>query len=334
MAPKAKRDRNADKDTRGASAGGKDKTGKQEHDGEYDTKNSAPKEASGRKKRKADDEDGESNPAKAPRRSGRGAPKAQPSEQQVLKYLLSPDALEHCRPEEEQDDLEAWGRDTRPYAAAAGGLSPFEELLCAVVLSRPVSHRLGLRTIRTILNAPYSYTTPRAAASASPEDRRQAMWDARTQHKDKTAEQVGLLGEAVTELSAGDGDDASLEKVREQAGHDWDGEREILRKRIKGLGRTGLDIFFRRVQWLWPEAFPFADKRTARAVEKLGLPRQPEDLVEVIEKHWGKLGRGMSPESDKAQAKRRVFVVVCDRAISADLEGKIDALLEAAARSS
>lgn len=287
--------------------------------------------SSSARKRKADDEDEGSAPKKAPRRSARGGPKAQPSQDQILNYLLSPDALEECRPEDEQEEMRQRGQDMRTYAGSE--LSPFEELLCAVVLSRPISHRLGLRTIRTILNPPYSFGTPESIIAASPEQRHQAMWDARTQHKAKTAEQVGLIGEVVAELFAEDESDTSLDKVREQAKHQWDGERDLLQKNIKGLGKTGLDIFFRRVQWLWPEAFPSFDARTAKAVEKLGLPTAPEDLVKAIDTHWGKLDTGKLTKGDQARVKRRAFVVVCDRAISADLEGKASAVLDASARS-
>ena len=55
---------------------------------------------------------------------------------------------------------------------------------------------------------------------------------------------------------------ASLEAVRKQTGKSVDEERELLRSNIKGLGKTGLDIFYRRVQWIWKEGYPFIDGRT------------------------------------------------------------------------
>ncbi|PSK41885.1 hypothetical protein B9Z65_9271 [Elsinoe australis] len=280
------------------------------------------------KKRKAEETTKE--PSKASRRSERGATKAQPSTQQMLSFLLSDKALELCRPDDEIKDLEERGNDIRTYSGSE--LSPFEELLCAIVLSRPISHRLGLRTIRTILNKPYNFNSPKAINAATPENRHQAMFDARTQHKDKTATQIGMVAQAISEKFGKNEEDVSLDKVRDEAGKGWDEERDLLQKEIKGLGKTGLDIFFRRVQWLWPEAYPFVDERTARGVEKLGLPKDPQKLVKAIEDSWGKLEKKRLPK-DKEQAKRRAFVVVCERATSADLEGKAEELMEAAASS-
>ena len=159
------------------------------------------------------------------------------------------------------------------------------------------------------------------------------MFDAHTQHKDKTATQLGMLADSVIEHFASDENDTSLEKARKDGKQDWDTERDLLQTNIKGLGKTGLDIFFRRVQWLWPEAYPFVDERTARGVEKLGLPKSAEGLAKVIDSNWDKLDTSKLPKGSKDQAKRRAFVIVCERATSADLEGKAEALLEAATTS-
>ncbi|PNS15122.1 hypothetical protein CAC42_2351 [Sphaceloma murrayae] len=280
------------------------------------------------KKRKAESTPNE--PSKASRRSDRGAAKSSATPLQMLNFLLSDTALDLCRPEDEMSDLQSRGKDTRTYAGSQ--LSPFEELLCAIVLSRPISHRLGLRTIRTILNEPYAFTDPKSIIAAGPEKRHQAMFDARTQHKDKTAQQIGLVAQVVADKFGTGEEDTSLEKVREKAGRGWDEERNLLQKEIKGLGKTGLDIFFRRVQWLWPEAYPFVDERTARGVEKLGLPKSAEGLRECIEKEWKGIEKKGLPKHSEA-AKRRVFVVICERATSADLEGKAEELVEAASKS-
>ncbi|KAF2149423.1 hypothetical protein K461DRAFT_288010 [Myriangium duriaei CBS 260.36] len=288
-----------------------------------------PKKQESNKKRKAPSDSKE--PTKASRRSIRGAPKSQPTPAQILNFLLSDKALDLCRPEDELKDLEAGGKDIRTYSGSE--LSPFEELLCAIILSRPISHRLGLRTIRTILNKPYEFVSPKAISNASPDQRHQAMFDAKTQHKDKTATQIGMLAQVVKEKFSNSEDDTSLDKLRTEAGKDWDDERDLLQTNIKGLGKTGLDIFYRRVQWLWPEAFPFVDERTARGVEKLGLPKDAEKLAKLIDQNWSELDTSGLPKGNKDQSKRRVFVVVCERATGAELEGKVEALLEGAATS-
>ncbi|KAG9570198.1 hypothetical protein KCU71_g1329, partial [Aureobasidium melanogenum] len=284
-----------------------------------------PEEKKPSKKRKADIPP----PREGERRSGRGAQKAAPTTEQLLNYLLSPASTELCRPDDESSVVESQGADFKTYSSTA--LSAFEELICAVVLSRPISHKLGLRAIRTILNSPYSFTTPSAIISAGKERRHQALNDAKTQHKDKTAEQIGLVADVVAHKFSKNDTDTSLDKLREQASKGWDMERDLLQENIKGLGKTGLDIFFRRVQWLWPEAYPFVDEKSSRGIEKLGLPKHPDELAKVLDRYWAKLDTSNLEKGDKEMQKRRAFVVICERATSADLEGKSDAILEAAA---
>lgn len=281
-------------------------------------------------KRKKDSK-AQSEPNKEPRRSGRGAAKSQPSPSQLLQFLLSPEAINLCRPDDEVKDLESRGKDTRTYSSSV--LNPFEELLCAIILSRPISHMLGLRTIRTVLNDPYNFSSPEAVQKAGQEKWHQAVWDAHTQHKAKTAEQIGLVADVVAEkFSPGGPSDSSLEGVRKQGDHDYDKERALLQDNIKGVGKTGLDIFFRRVQWLWAKSFPFVDERTAKGLEKLGLPSEADNLVKLIGEDWEKLKKLDIAGKDEEERKRRAFVVVLERVIGADLEKKGDTVAEEAAK--
>ncbi len=126
------------------------------------------------KKRKKDASTKE--PQKAPRRSGRGADKSPSSQPRLLNFLLSKDAEELCRPDEESEDIKTRG-DIKTYSGNA--MNPFEELLSAVIFSRPISHRLGLRTIRTIFNDPYNFNSAKAVKQAGHEKHLQAVWDAR-----------------------------------------------------------------------------------------------------------------------------------------------------------
>ena len=128
--------------------------------------------AEGSKKRKQmSSSDG---PQKEPRRSGRGASQSQPSQEQLLTFLLTKEAEDLCRPNEELQNIKSRGH-IRTYTSV---MNPFEELLCAVILSRPISHRLGLRSIRTILNDPYNFTSAKAVKNAGSKKHHQALWDA------------------------------------------------------------------------------------------------------------------------------------------------------------
>ncbi len=219
------------------------------------------------------------------------------------------------------------------YSGSVNELTPFQELVCAVVLSRPISHALGLRTIRTIFNEPWCWDTAEKIKEAGEEGRRQALWDARTQHKGKTADELGMLAEVVSERFGG-----GLEGVREKAGKDVEAERKMLRENVKGLGPTGLDIFCRRVQGIWGEVFPFVDKRTGRALGGLGLPEGGEGLRKLVNENWGVLGDGEGEGEDGAKGadleerKRRAFVRILEGAVGAELEGKADVVLREAGK--
>lgn len=251
--------------------------------------------------------------------------KGNASPEQILAFLLSDKALEVCRPEDELEDLSKRGKDTATYAQS---LSPFEELLCAVILSRPISHRLGLRTIRTILNPPYEFRDADTIKAAGAEKVHRALDDARTQHKGKTTEEIELIAKAVIDNDWSN----DLSKIREQTKNAVEEEREILRSSIKGLGKTGLDIFYRRIQWLWDEAFPFVDVRTQASLEKLGLPSMAEELLEFVEGNWEGVKFDDNEEADDGKKKRRAFVLLLERAVSADLEKKIDDVIVAATK--
>ena len=98
-------------------------------------KNESSDAGHGSKKRKAQDEP--TKPvAKASRRSARG-PAAQPADPvKLINFLLSNNALPFCRPKNETEDIESRGKQIRTYSL--GDFTPFEELVCALILSRPI----------------------------------------------------------------------------------------------------------------------------------------------------------------------------------------------------
>jgi hypothetical protein len=280
------------------------------------------------KKRKAEPEADSSN--KSSRRSGRGPSKGQPSREQLYNFLLSKEAEDLSRPQDEKDALEK-NPDLKTYSSSV--FTPFEELICAIVLSRPISHKLGLRSIRTIFSDPYNFTTARAIDAAGDEKRHQALWDARTQHKGKTADQLGLVAKVVLEkfTSSKDKDGEQLTKVLDDNDGDVDAALETLKENIKGLGETGLSIFLRRVQWLWDAGFPFVDGKTRIALKELGLPGEAEALQEDLDAHWKKLKVDRVAGKSVDEKKRRAFVMILERAIGADLENQLQSLKAAAA---
>lgn len=140
---------------------------------------------------------------------------------------------------------------------------------------------------------------------AGPEKIRQALWDAHILHKEKIAKEIELVATAAyaNHWASDQHRNGSLVILRIQAGRAAEEERTILQSSIKGLGKTGIDIFFRRMRWRWPECIPFMDDRDRKAVGLLGLPQDADELVELVCDHWDKLSRiGFDDR------KRRAFV--------------------------
>lgn len=89
-----------------------------------------------------------------------------------------------------------------------------------MVLSRPISHALGLRSIRTIFNDPWKLNTPESLREAGPDGRRKALDEARTQHRQKTADELGLLAGVLVDKLGDDEDDVAMERVRRECNYD------------------------------------------------------------------------------------------------------------------
>ena len=101
-------------------------------------------------------------------------------------------------------------------------------------------------------------------------------------------------------------------------------EREILKKAIKGLGKTGLDIFFRRIQGEWKEVYPFVDHKTSGGLKNLGLPDNAEGLRNLLDENWKNLTIIDIAAEDDQGKRRKAFVRILERAVGADLEKNID----------
>lgn len=50
------------------------------------------------------------------------------------------------------------------------------------------------------------------------------------------------------------------------------------------MGDVSVDIFFREVQALWSELYPFADRRALKAAHHLGLAEDAKSLASLVER--------------------------------------------------
>jgi hypothetical protein len=255
-------------------------------------------------------------PRRATKSSSRG--KSAPTQHQLVRFLLSPKSLPLCYPKDELDAPES-----KKYSTTSpSDFSPFEHLITASLLSKPLSHTLGMRSTRTLLNPPFSLNTPKVIAEAGEKRVWEALEAARTQHRQKTASYVFQMGQYLAE-------DPELEGLKE------DPINEV--QKLKGIGKTGAELFCRSVQCLdnW-EVFPFADQRSLEALKELGLNfEDAEDLQELLEKEvdWKQVDdMGLGKVSAGSQEQKRVaFVLILERGIGASLEGNIQVVRNEAA---
>ncbi|CEH15992.1 hypothetical protein CBOM_05197 [Ceraceosorus bombacis] len=238
---------------------------------------------------------------------------------------------------EAEQRTDAVGQD-RSTGKARGytspGLTPFAELICAILLSKPLSHRLGLRTIATLFSPPFGLYTPEALEKAGKEGRREPMYEARTQHKDKTADQLGDVVQGLREICGDDEQDViELKAVREAVqGQERDEAVETARSKltsgVKGLGPTGVDIFLRRIQAHegWQAVYPFMDSRTASIAARLELidEKAAEDSLRAASDLDEMLSTHVKDASD--EKRRQAFTRLLDVLVGLDLEKKLDAV--------
>ncbi|PWN34611.1 uncharacterized protein FA14DRAFT_32065 [Meira miltonrushii] len=223
-------------------------------------------------------------------------------------------------PKEESGQMKKNASNERGYSSK--DLTPFEVLLCAVLMSKPLSHRLGLRTISTLFSPPFGLNTPKALEEAGKEGRREAMYEARTQHKDKTASQLGDLVEGLRGICKSEEDVISLKAVCDvckKANTQEEAIEEVksfLTANVKGLGPTGVEIFLRRIQSHdeWQAVYPFIDERAANTAHQLGLT-STADAKSAAKELQKSLGKDASPTT---------FVRLIDVLVGLGLEKKVE----------
>jgi endonuclease III len=182
----------------------------------------------------------------------------------------------------------------------------FRLLILSLLLSARINHSIAMKSARVLFER--GWTSPAKMARTTREERVAALDEGGYGRFDeRTATMLGQTTQLLIEKYRGD-----LRKLREAAGADPERERRLL-KEFKGIGDVGVDIFFREVQLVWPELFPFADKKVLASAEKLGLPPDARKLARLA-------------------PRRRSFVRLVSALIRVDLQRKQDAIRRAQAR--
>jgi endonuclease III len=165
----------------------------------------------------------------------------------------------------------------RTYASEAGITlrdtpGPLYQLLV-------LSHLLSAR-----IKADIAVAAARALFKAGMRDARrmaEATWQQRVdalgeggyrRYDERTATQLGDAAELLQREYQGD-----LRRLREA------GDPKKLLRDFPGIGPSGVDIFLREVQGVWPEVAPYLDAKTLQGAERLGLPTTPKDLAGLVD---------------------------------------------------
>lgn len=154
--------------------------------------------------------------------------------------------------------------------------SPLFCLLTAALLSGArISHRIATKTVHILFER--GWTTPEKLVRTTWEQRLSALDEGGyVRYDERTSTMLGETSHMLVEHYGGD-----LRKLRQLARRDPARERFLL-KEFKGVGEVGVNIFFREVQLVWPELFPFADERTLAGAEELGLPAERKALAALV----------------------------------------------------
>jgi hypothetical protein len=172
-------------------------------------------------------------------------------------------------------------RHGRTYARDAGFTvrdtpSSLYRLLClSTLLSARIDAALAVAAARALADA--GWTTPQKLANATWARRTKVLNKAGyARYDESTSRMLGDSADLLLTRWRGD-----LRRLRDEAQRDPAQERRLLQQ-FKGIGDTGVDIFFREVQATWTELAPFADRRALQSAERLGLGSDAKSLGRLV----------------------------------------------------
>ncbi|NLU76653.1 endonuclease [Streptomyces sp. HNM0575] len=157
------------------------------------------------------------------------------------------------------------------------------------------------------IRADVAVASSRALSDAGMKDARRmadATWQQRVdalgvggyrRYDERTSTQLGQGAELVLNEYGGD-----LRRMREDPR-----TAERLRE-VPGIGPTGVDIFLREAQEVWPEFGPYFGKKAQQGAERLGLPKSPSKLAELV------------PERDRARFAAALVRAALDKKVVED----------------
>lgn len=153
----------------------------------------------------------------------------------------------------------------------------FQLLLLSLMLSARISTNSAVQAARALFRA--GLRTPLKLESSTWQRRVDVITEAGYKRYDeKASKQLGQAAEFALERYSGD-----LRNLRQKA----DGDPLAISAEIqnfKGIGELGANIFIREVQAVWPEFYPYADRKVLKQARKMGLPTTVEALADLCSK--------------------------------------------------
>ncbi|KAF7510254.1 hypothetical protein GJ744_006950 [Endocarpon pusillum] len=146
----------------------------------------------------------------------------------------------------------------------------------AMLTSARISHEIAARSVSCLIDA--GYHDIQKLKNSSWQERTEVLTEGGyTHYREKTATMLGDLADLVLNKYGGD-----LNNVFKRTDSSPSQIRAAL-KEIKGIGEVGLDIFCDTAQAVWPCLAPFANPRSLKTAQQLGLGSVEELWQEVGE---------------------------------------------------
>ncbi|MFI0448506.1 endonuclease [Actinomadura sp. 6N118] len=151
----------------------------------------------------------------------------------------------------------------------------FKLLVLANLMSTRISSDIAMAAAQELFEA--GGGTPRGMNRLSWQDRVDALGRGHyVRYDESTATRLGDMAEMVQDKYQGD-----LRRLAIESGRDRERAGKLLRE-FPGIGPTGVDIFCREAQAMWPWLRPYFDSHTLKGAERLGLPGDPKRLADVV----------------------------------------------------
>ncbi|MEX0887526.1 MAG: hypothetical protein WD009_13920 [Phycisphaeraceae bacterium] len=153
---------------------------------------------------------------------------------------------------------------------------PFRLLCFALLVSMKLHHHIALDAAEAMRQA--GWTTPQRMADAGWRRRVRLLNRAGCARCDeRAATALGDLAHALVADYTGD-----LRGLRDAADRDPARERRLL-EALPGVMGPAVDVFFREVQIVWDELYPYADRLALRGADWLGLPADASRLATLMD---------------------------------------------------